>query len=228
MRTGLLIVISLALTGCSSFRTQAIDRVENDTIVVNPTCPLKGVPVSLRVPTHLELCVVETTYWEKKDRPGKKPTLEALSACRPTRSVSHTVKYTEKIFLVDPVRPGAGTQSYGFDFSSSDDAKLGKDNGKGYLKKISYKIDDQTITESANLLASSLGLISALQTSAAPPNQNISTLIETDRTIAFGRFDINSPTYECDVAAFLDLHVNCEPTRNCPNVCEPELCPANK
>jgi uncharacterized protein YcfL len=62
MRAGMLLVATVALSGCSSFGTQAVDRMENDTLVVNPNCPLKGVPVSLRVPTHLELNVVETTY----------------------------------------------------------------------------------------------------------------------------------------------------------------------
>ena len=146
----ILLTAALASTlGCSSIRTQAIDRVENDTIVVNPDRPLKGVPVSLRIPTHLELSVIETTYWEKQDIPGQKPTLVPLSTCRPTRSVDYKIKETEKIFLVDPVRPGAGTQSYGFEFQKSAEGMTDK-SGKGYLSKVAYKADDQTITQWAD------------------------------------------------------------------------------
>lgn len=224
MRAGMLLIAIVALSGCSSFRTQAVDRMDNDTLVVNPNSPLKGIPVSLRVPTHLELNVVETTYWEKQDIPGERPTLKALETCRPTRTVIYTVKETEKIFLVDPMRPGAGTESYGFDFQSSDATKTGS-AGKGHLKKVTYKVDDKTITESANLLSKSLGLINALQTSAAP-QATTSTLIETQRSVAYTRVDINSPTFECDVEAFLDLYVNteCMQIRVCPKVCESNLC----
>jgi hypothetical protein len=124
------------------------------------------------------------------------------------------------------MRPGAGTQSYGFDFQSSDSAKADT-AGKGYLKKVTYKVDDKTITESANLLSKSLGLINALQTSAAP-QVNTSDLIETQRSVAYTRVDINSPSFECDVEAFLDLYVNteCMQVRVCPRVCESTTCQA--
>ena len=88
----------IAVSGCSSFRTTAVDRCEHDSLVVNPDCPMKGIPVSLRVPTHMELSVVETTYWEKQDIPGKRPTLVPLITCRPTRTVLHDICYTEKVF----------------------------------------------------------------------------------------------------------------------------------
>lgn len=223
----LLLLASATLVGCSSFRTTAINRCDNDRLVVNPNHPMKGIPVSLRVPSHLELSVVETTYWEKKDVAGKKPTLVPLHTCRPTRSVSHQVCFTEKIFLVDPVRPGAGTQSYGFTFKKST-ATHPDHAGKGYLEKVDYKIDDQTIKESANLLSNSLGLINALQTSASPAVPNTSNLIATDRTVAYGRFDINSATFESEVAEFLDCHINCVSSEcgTCPRVCEPAWCQA--
>ena len=221
--------IAMALvisSGCSSFRTQAVNRCENDRLVVNPDRPMKGIPVSLRVPSHLDLCVIETTYWEKKDLPGRKPTLLPLSTCRPTRTVAHEVRYTEKVFLVDPVRPLAGTQSYGFSFKQN--TSINKDNsGKGYLQEVEYEIDDKSIKESASLLSNSLSLLNAIQTSASQALPNTSNLIATDRALAFSRFDINSPTFENDVAEFLDCHINCaaiEPVA-CPRVCQQSGCP---
>ena len=182
MRKWFLIGI-VAIGGCSSFRTTAVDRYEQDTLVVNPERPMKGIPVSLKVPTHLELKVIETTYWEKQENPGEKPTLVPLSTCRATRSVNHELCYTEKIFLVDPVRPGAGIQNYGFTFASGDKANP-SDAGKGYLRNVDYKIDDRTIQESANLVSNVLGLVTAFQTGAADARPNTGTLISTDRTVA--------------------------------------------
>ena len=223
------IVLALAtLAGCCSFRTTAVDRCENDCLVVNPHHPMHGIPVTLRVPTHLEITVTETTYWEKQENPGERSTLIPLATCRATRSVVPEVKYTEKIFLVDPVKPGAGTQSYGFTFTSSKGDRDGKDkdDGKGYLRKVEYKIDDQTIKESANLLSNALAFISAFQTGANDARQNTGTLISTDRVVAFGRFDINSANFEEQVGSFLECNVNqarCQPPI-CPKICTPARC----
>lgn len=193
-------------------------------VCVNPHEPLKGIPVSIRVPSHLEITVVETTYWEKKTEPGIRPTVQRLESCRPTRTVLPHVRETEMIFVVDPQRPAAGEQKYGFEFQSNDaDADESKE-GKGYLRNVKYKADDQTITQSAELLANSLSLVNAFQASVQKPNQNNSDLIATDRAIAFGRFDINSPTYECDVAAFLETHLNCSPPPTCPQPCKGDMC----
>ena len=216
----------ILITGCSSFRTTAIDRCPNDTLVVNPNRPMKGIPVSLRVPTHLEISVIETTYWEKQNVLGNRPTLTPLRSCRPTRTVTHRVCTTEKIFLVDPARPVAGTQSYGFSFTSNNQANQ-DDSGKGYLDEVSYKIDDQTIQESAKLLSNSLNFLNAFQVSAVNQHHpNTGSLLSTDRTVAHSRLDINSPSFEHDVEEFLDIHVNqvADPNRVCPQVCDGAFC----
>lgn len=218
----------IAVPGCCSFRTTAVDRTENDCLIVNPECPMRGIPVSLRVPTHLELSVIETTYWEKQKFPGKKPTLVPLTTCRPTRSVNHIIKETEKIFLVDPVRPAAGSSNYGFTFQSNSDdtTKASESAGKGYLQNVQYKIDDKTIEKSAELFSNAVSLITALQTAANQGEPNTSNLITTERAVAYARFDINSPSFEVDVASFLDCHINnaSPECSSCAQVCEPERC----
>ena len=201
---GLLVIASL---GCNSFSTTALDRRENDCLVVNPDCPMKGIPVTLRVPTHLELKVIETTYWEKQETPGQKATLVPLSTCRKTRTVEHEACFTEKVFLVDPKRPVAGTQNFGFTFRSNEDSD-GPDAGKGKLSGVTYRVDDTTIEESANLISNALGLVSAFQTSSDPARANTGTLISTDRIVAYGRFDINASDFEQKVSCFLDTNVN--------------------
>jgi hypothetical protein len=195
----------VSIAGCSSFRTTAIDRLEDDVMVVNPDEPLNGIPVSLRIPTHLELSVIETTFWRLD---GTEATLRAMTTGRANRSVTHTVVSTEKIFLVDPVRPISGLENYGFTFTSGGTSPQTGDAGKGYLRDVSYKADDTTIKDSAALLARSIGFVNALRTSSGAQSAVSADVITTDRVIAFGRFDINSPCFEQDMAGFLECHMN--------------------
>jgi hypothetical protein len=219
-------LMAASLAGCCTFRTTAIDRCENYTIVVNPEDPINGIPVALRIPTHLELQVIETTYWQKElDATTGQSTLVPLRTCRPTRTVMHTVRETEKIFVVDPVRPAAGLQNYGFEFvSNGTDDKSKAAAGKGYIRNVTYKADDQTITQSAGLIANSLGLIEAFQKSANQGAPNTSDLISTDRVVAFGRFDINTECFEGDVSQFLECHLNSAPAGTCATICQGSFC----
>jgi len=126
---------------------------------------------------------------------------------------------------LDPMRPGAGTENYGFEFQSDSTDHDKSVEGKGYLRKVKYKVDDQTITESAELLATSLRLVNAFSTSAQRKDQeDIGDLVATDCCVAYGRFDINSPTYECDVAAFLECHLNSHISSICAERCEDKMC----
>lgn len=220
----LFLLIAACCSGCSSIRTTIVDRTENDCLVVNPNCPLKGIPVSLRVPTHLELRVIEVTHWQKKIVPGESPTLAPLSSCRPTRLVEHNVCETEKIFLVDPVKPLAGSNKFGFTFkSNADDGEAAA--GKGYLDEVNYTIDDESIKKSGELAANTIGLLNALQVSASQAQATTSQLVTTERAVAFARFDLDSPSFEGDVASFLDTHINCATQSSCPIVCPVERCP---
>ena len=234
MRYWILILFLLSATsiGCSSIKTTAYDRLEDDTIVANPEEHLKGVPVSLRVPTHLELKVVEKTFWRAEGTE-----LIPITSCRRTRTVSHTVKYTEKIFLVDPVRPAAGPNAtdqnnrysgfYGFSFRNDDltakqradgETKEYEDSGKGYLSGLNYHIEDKTIERSAQLLAKSLSFIKTFSpagvTVGADDEKEEMKLgvLETTRVIAWSRFDLNSEHYEEDVMGFLNTYLN---QKNC-------------
>ncbi|QDV19324.1 hypothetical protein Pan153_39890 [Gimesia panareensis] len=213
--------------GCSSIKTTAYDRLEDDTLVANPDQHLKGVPVSLRVPTHLELTVEEKTFWRAEGTE-----LIPVTSCRSTRTVSHKVQCTEKIFLVDPVRPGGGptgandiSNSYGFSFKNDDITAddISKDirerdyqySGKGQLTGIHYHIQDETILRSAELLAASLKFIENFPTKGklsgyGEGNKNIQglNLIQTTRVIAWSRFDLNSEHFEDDVMDFLNTYVN--------------------
>lgn len=222
----ILLLITLSV-GCSSIKTTAFDRLEDDTLVANPEKPLKGVPVSLRVPTHLELTVEEKTFWRVEGAE-----LIPISSCRGTRTVDHSVKYIEKIFLVDPVRPAAGpvadppgdpaSNSYGFSFKNDEltaeeieNGVVDKYAGKGQLEGIHYHINDSTIERSAQLLASSLSFIKTFapkgeKTGFGEKNAEVTGLdvIQTTRVIAWSRFDLNSEHFEEDVMGFLNTYIN--------------------
>lgn len=223
MRCCITAALLLALsTGCGSIKTTAYDRLEDDTLIANPDQHLKGVPVTLKVPTHLKLTIEEKTFWRVE---GSE--LIPVSTCRATRDVTPEVQYTEKIFLVDPVKPAAGSSEYGFIF------KGGKNySGKGQLEGLDYKITDTTITESAELLKKSLSFVNAFprSTLASPTgfgvgNDKITSLdvIQTTRVVAWNQFDINSEYFEEDVMGFLDLHLNekpCKPDRPVKSICK--------
>ncbi|QDT96703.1 hypothetical protein [Gimesia aquarii] len=220
-----IILLFLLCVGCSSIKTTVYDRLEDDTVIANPDKHLKGVPVSLKVPTHLELKIEEKTFWRVEGTE-----MMPVTSCRPTRTVSHDVKYIEKVFLVDPVRPAAGptgegvtSNSFGFSFKSDDlsDDQLEKGetksyeySGKGQLSGLHYHIEDRTIERSAELLASSLKFLKAFPQTGATVSggddkQKLElNVLETTRVIAWSRFDLNSEHFEEDVMGFLDTYLN--------------------
>ncbi len=220
MRCSIAAALLLALsTGCGSIKTTAYDRLEDDTLIANPDQHLKGVPVTLKVPTHLKLTIEEKTFWRVD---GSE--LIPVSSCRATRDVTPEVQYTEKIFLVDPVKPGAGTSEYGFSFVSNTQNADPKYNGTGQLKGLNYKITDNTITESALLLEKSIGFVNAFPKPKKPEakitgfgdgNETVAALdvIETTRVVAWSQFDINSEYFEEDVMGFLNTYLNAKPCR---------------
>ncbi|MFH1301384.1 MAG: hypothetical protein ABIK07_10010, partial [Planctomycetota bacterium] len=131
---------------------------------------------------------------------------------------------------VDPVRPGAGSDTnsnyFGFSFKNDDlsekeiqDGKT-KDyefSGKGQLTGLNYRIEDKTIEKSALLLASSLNFIKAFTPAATPSsaaavggmNKGVElNLLQTTRVIAWSRFDLNSEHFEEDVMGFLNRYIN--------------------
>ena len=211
---GLLLVV-LAVAGCNSIRTTVLDRTENGNLVCgNHSGHLKGVPVMVKVPTHIEVRIYQRDYWYANVE-NKLVPLEQQMA---TRFVDTKVQMTEQMFLVDPKRPAAGTGVYAFKFNSSADDK---DAGKGYLKSVAYQANDETLTRSATLLTSIAGLIGPPSTTLASKTSSNGRKrtkddavlpYSTDRLVKMMRFDINSPTVDDDIREFLDTHLN-----NCHN-----------
>lgn len=195
--------------GCNSIRTTPLDRTEAGNLVCgNHSECLKGVPVMLKVPTHIEVKIYQRDYWYT----NKKNVLVPIAQQTPTRFVETDVQMTEQMFLVDPKRPAAGTGLYAFKFNSSAEDK---DAGRGYLKGISYQAEDETLTRSADLLTSLAGLLGKPPGAVGDKTSNGRDRTDgdvkpysTDRVVKMKRFDINSPTVDQDIRDFLDLHMN--------------------
>ena len=197
---GLVLVLPL---GCSSMTTVLLDRNEDGSLSRNCPNPIHGIPVMLKVPSHLDINVREVTYWSASDNE-----LTPINSPYSHREVDSNLQYTEKMFVVDPMKPGAGTENYGFTFKSGVANPKSDSAGHGYLDSVTYRVEDKTITQSATLLANVLPLLKKPPTLATKTSAEAFGLITTSRVIAFRRFNINAPDFEQQVASFLDMYLN--------------------
>lgn len=202
-----LLSVSLGYTsGCSSIRTRMWTRDESEALHPDRCQHLKGVPVMLKVPSHLEITIVEHLYAAHAE--GR---MEVVKLRRPDLEAFTELKYTDKMFLVDPVHVLAGSGGYGFGFSKSDmtsripDANGDDGTGHGYLHDSHFKADDQSITTIASLVANVAGIANARRSAIGPSGMNLTTI---DRVVAFRRFDLATPHVDQEVQAFLDEHLN--------------------
>lgn len=201
-----------ALQGCASIKTTFYTRHEDDTLCKERDCPLNGVPVMVKVPTHLEVKVNETLHFYKHQGKARLDLINQNSYA--IREVEPSLRFTEKMFVVDPKRPLSGTATYGFTFAGAADADSEK-NGHGYLKGVKYKVDDETITNVIDLIANITPLLASPVANGVNESDkpaSITNVYTTKRTIAYAIFDLAAPDLEHQVNAFLEMHVNgCSP-----------------
>lgn len=226
--TNAMILVALwgCTTGCASMKTTFYTRHEDDTLCKDNEHPINGVPVMVNVPTHLEVKVNETIHLVKNLNTTE---IMLLNDMTPTEhrilAVEPLLHYTEKMFVLDPKRPFSGNAAYGMQFASAvrtpaKDSKSNQQatansasmdaNGHGYLRSLNYSVDDKTITNAIDLIAS-LGPMLASPVSKKNEQADSGVpvgLHTTTRTVAYGYFDLASPTFEEDLNAFLQLNVN--------------------
>lgn len=211
----LILVIACILAGCSAVRTEMWTRDEYDGLHPDSKCHplakrhLNGVPVMLKVPSHLEIRIMERIY--ARHEPDKQ-CLQVVDFERPHFSATYELKYTEKMFIVDPQRTAAGEGRYGFAFAGNGDAIRNGNNqppeGHGYLASGKYTADDETIIRSSELLSTLIGQSSRAKDSDDEDLASKMELVKTDRLVAFRRFDLSSPLVDAEVTAFLAMHLN--------------------
>ncbi len=218
IRVLLFLVLSVCAAGCTTISSTMLNRTDNDVFVGNSNgdpnnncgaTPFKGIPITVKVPTHVDVAIRETYYLALNN--GK---LKELSVRHRNLDVETTLVETEKLFTVDFPRPASGSLDYGLDL----------DPATQYFTGIENTIIDNTIADVSSAINSLIPVIAA-QTGAAG-GLDVSDdlkkhLIVDTRVVAWKRFDINSPDIEFQVRDFVDKHVNC-----C-NSCKQNLTPTN-
>ena len=196
LRSILVLTLLVVSTGCTSMTSTLLNRDDCDNFTRNGgKHPEKGIPITLRVPTHLKVWIDEEYYLQKtKAEDGKIP-LKALNTGKPVISVVTSFDYEEKLFTVDFKRPGAGTLK----------TDIQMDSEKQYFKQIHTKVVDNTIQEITKIVKQ-FSVPLGIKTSVGQSIEK--NLIVDTRTVAFVRFDINAPDFEQQLMAFFDQHIN--------------------
>jgi hypothetical protein len=188
---GLLMMLASALTGCQSFSTTMLNRRGDNSLQGNSngvaklfhkTRPYKGIPITLKVPSHLDVSIKEVYYVGiKGDR------IESLLPDTRLLNVETEIIKTDKVFTVDFKRPGAGSLDL--------DLAFNKDQ---YFSQIVSKLDDSTIEEAGKLAAQLISSTRQFAKTSREPNPTEIAALESkgiyreERTVAYQRFDINA------------------------------------
>lgn len=208
--------------GCVSYRSTIMSRTSDDRLHRNSSQCSRGIPVTLKIPTHMDVRIEEEYFITQA---GDKTAIPQLS--RSLRSVAMQKVYTPKVVTVDFVRPAAGTLALAD--GQEDGIKM---DPEGYFASIQAKIDDQTLTDitaQKDNLAKILGrgsIRSAKAVSAGGETIDAgddSAWQSYKTMIAYKRFDISEPGWEIAMQDFVDQYIQCQ-----NNPClEPECLPGH-
>ena len=218
-KSSILVVLFLAVTGCMSIQSTMLHRDACNTAWEKKK--LKGMPITLKVPTHVRVDVVETKYLVT-DGTGSR--YVKVNDCDVVKyEVKREQIVTEKIFTVDLKRPAAGTMDYTAKLSPADQ----------YFTQVTSNLDDITIQEASKAFERILG---ALPTVAAPNAGKVPTAeqkqTETDSVtvtpvssvIASEVFAFSNPMFEDNIRSFLQQSLiprqTCDPAATDTNAFE--------
>ena len=198
----------LGMAGCTLMKSTMLTRFDDNSFAGQSNGvpqqhgqprPFRGVPVALKVPTHVDVAITETYFLYLADAKNGNRTLQEAVFDDPrvprNLDVKITPIMTKKLFTVDFVRPAAGTLDYKAEFTNDQ-----------YFSSIENTIVDETIqdiTAAIKTVAPSLGL----QATAEIGTNLASRVATATRTVAYARFDIDAPDFEEQLNSFVLLHV---------------------
>lgn len=165
-------------SGCTSFKSIILKKDFDGDYSGNCLGQrVSGVPVKLKVPTHVQATIVESVAVDSKS--GMPIMFDKRQLSIETETI-----YSDKIFMVDIPRPFAGT----LDLSGTGDGfALTEDQ---YLTAIGAKYEDKTIQDITSIIGSdNFKKILGVQTSLSAPSDF--NLHEQTRIVAIKRFDIS-------------------------------------
>jgi hypothetical protein len=185
--------ITVIQTGCSSIKSTLLERDATNTGWTSlKTC---GVPVTLKVTTHLRVTVTENRLFTMNVEGKKWVPLEDTQGCAVTeRSWALEEIKTDKVFTVDFKRPAAGTIKYDAKFSNQ------------YFTEFSNEVEDRTIAEISSAIQ---GIISVLPKSSGASGEDrgfTNGLPEIKRfptVVAVAVFAVDEPNWELQMTDFL-------------------------
>ncbi len=215
LKKSLRIALLASLSGCTSISSTMLNRTDNDVFVgnsngdtksCNQSRPFKGVPITVRVPTHLDVAIKESILLARDNRDK----LYQLTSSKRHTFVEAKLVETDKVFTVDPKRSAAGTLTQTLTFGNKGTHADDPDNSQ-YFKTIAYKIQDDTITKVNDSLTTLLPLLGKKPTTGKSTAGGATLGIiqeEVSGVIAWKRFDLDAPDFEAQVECFIEEHLN--------------------
>ncbi len=205
----IMLLLPFSHAGCTSFRTTSLGRLDSDSLFVE--CfgrKKKGIPVKLKVPTHVVVSVYEQQVLIRGNDGVK---LQSFSP--PQYEVESKLAYTDKVFLVDFVRPAGGTLTLG---SSSKEGITFDDDQ--YFKTIQATVEENTMQQIGQALNTIKGTFTSagktVSSGVVTPENNTLNLKFEKSIIACQRFDMARPDWEHEVNDFVQQYIaECE---TCP------------
>jgi hypothetical protein len=209
----LYVLLTASLLGCTSVKSTALNRTESDVFIGNSNgkprahCaarPFNGVPITLRVPTHLDVVIKEKIYLKVGAERGS---LSRLKSDKRSLFVETQIIETDKVFTVDPKRPAAGQLDYTMKFGSDESGIDGGEDNSQYFASINSRIQDDTIKDITGALKAVTDSLAA-KTNVGESKEPDLLLIPDVRTVAWRRFDIDACDFEQQVADFVAIHMS--------------------
>ena len=175
LRFGLLLLFAVA--GCSSVKTTFMSVDSNGCLIEDPKRCVQGVPAMISVPSQIEVKIIQTDYWKSSDD-GKSLTPVPTSRSRDVEIKEISVK---KMVMIDPKRPASGSGEFKIKYA---------EDGTGTIEALNYKAVDETLKNSAALVAAAMKVVNPTGRKAAAISE-ASSMIEVKRDIAVKRFPID-------------------------------------
>tara|TARA_R110002111_G_scaffold2705_6_gene18068 strand:- start:5334 stop:6017 length:684 start_codon:yes stop_codon:yes gene_type:complete len=175
----------------------------------------KGIPVKMKVPSH-----VTVTVYEQQVLIRGKEGVKLQSFSPPQYEVETGLAYTDKVFLVDFVRPAGGT----LDLMGEGDNQGIVFDDEQYFEAIRAKVQEQTMQQVIKSLETVGGFsITEGKKVSAAGTETSAQFVEGDPTlpnvhfeksiVAYQRFDLARPHWEdemnCLVAKFVGVCDSC-------------------
>lgn len=194
---GLLMLAIVATTvGCSSIKSTMVDRDESNQCWQKHR-HLRGIPITLKVPTHLKVYIFDIHFLEEVEIAGK-TVIKTSEIDVPIRDFATEVVTTDKIFTVDFKRPGAGAYNLRLDMDD-----------KQYFEKIQHDVTDETLKKVDALVkqVAPKGILATPAGGVLGEDDEIK-FKQVKSVAAVGMFELDSPDLEQRVANFVNCHLN--------------------